>query len=262
MWSPSPFITEETRQNVCNMAVQLAKSVGYYNAGTVECLVDKHQNYYFLEMNTRLQVEHPITEEVTQTDLVKAQILVAQGEELPWKQEELKQTGHAFECRVYAEDPFHNFRPAPGPVVEQQYPHGPGIRLDNGIFKGYNIPLEYDPILSKLVVWGKDRSEALTRLKRALSEYRVSGPKTNLYFHLKAIEQKAFIEGKYDTHFIDQYLEEILKIPEEGKSKALMIAALTRYLLDEKKQGLSSSTSDQKESSAWLRAGRLRQLGN
>lgn len=257
--SPSPFITEKTRQAVCDMAVQLAKSVNYYNAGTVECLVDQGQNYYFLEMNTRLQVEHPITEMVTGTDLVKAQILVAQGEELPFKQKELKQTGHAVECRVYAEDPFHNFRPAPGKVIEQQYPLGPGIRLDNGIYQGYTVPMEYDPILSKLVAYGSTRIEAIQRMQRALKEYRISGPKTNLYFHKKALQVEDFVKGHYDTHFVDKYLEEILKVSDEEKRVALMAAALARYLRDRKSRPEEAASKAGSEASPWKLQGRISQ---
>ncbi len=255
--SPSPFITEETRQKVCQMAVQLCKSVKYYNAGTVECLVDKHQNYYFLEMNTRLQVEHPITELVTGTDLVKAQIMVAQGEKLPFRQEDIKQSGHAIECRIYAEDPFHNFRPAPGKVIEQQYPLGPGIRLDNGIYQGYEIPLDYDPILSKLIAYGADRKEALQRLKRALMEYRISGPTTNLYFHRRAIEIDDFVKGSYDTHFVEKHLAKILEVPQPEKTKAFMAAALAKFLEDQKWQPAGDS-GQQADASPWRLAGRER----
>ena len=257
--SPSPFISEKTRQKVCEMAVQLCKSVNYYNAGTVECLVDQHQNYYFLEMNTRLQVEHPITEMVTGTDLVKAQILVAQGEKLPFRQEDLKQTGHAIECRIYAEDPFHDFRPAPGKVIEQQYPLGPGIRLDNGIYAGYEIPMEYDPILSKLVAYGADRKEAIQRMSRALMEYRISGPTTNLYFHRRAIEIEDFVKGTYDTHFVDKHLATILEVPEPEQTKAFMAAALARYLEDQKWQP-SEESGTQADASPWRLSGRGRNL--
>lgn len=253
--SPSPFISDETRKKVCEMAVQLSKSVNYYNAGTVECLVDKHQNYYFLEMNTRLQVEHPITEMVTGTDLVKAQILVAQGEPLPFKQEDLEQRGHAFECRIYAEDPFHDFRPAPGKVLEQQYPLGPGIRLDNGIYEGYEIPMEYDPILSKLVSYGADRQEALQRMKRALTEYRISGPTTNLYFHRRALEMEDFEKGHYDTHFVNQNLAKILEISEAEEIKALMAAALAKMLEDEKWKP-KDSKEGKSDASPWRLLGR------
>ena len=232
----------------------------FYSPPTVECLVDQDQNYYFLEMNTRLQVELPITEMVTGTDLVKAQIKVAQGEELPFKQEDLKQTGHAFECRIYAEDPFHNFRPSPGKVLEQQYPLGPGIRLDNGIYQGYEIPLEYDPILSKLVSYGADRQEALERMQRALAEYRISGPTTNLYFHRRALEMEDFQKGAYDTHFVDKYLEEIMAVPRQEKTKALMAAALSRYLEDEAGSQSGTEGTASKDASDWRITGRQRNL--
>jgi len=257
--SPSPFITEETRKNVCDMAVQLTKSVGYYNAGTVECLVDKDQNYYFLEMNTRLQVEHPITEMVTGTDLVKAQILVAQGDPLPFKQEELAQRGHAVECRIYAEDPFHNFRPAPGKIIEMQYPTGPGVRIDNGIYTGYTIPMEYDPILSKLISYGANREEAIERMQRALTEYRISGPKTNLYFHQRALEIPDFVKGKYDTRFVEQHLEKILEIPKDEQTKALMAAALAKFLRDKKPEPQKGSQQGS-GTSPWRLLGRERNL--
>jgi acetyl-CoA carboxylase biotin carboxylase subunit len=237
------------------MAVKLAKAVGYYNAGTIECLVDHKQNYYFLEMNTRLQVEHPITEMVTGTDLVKAQILVAQGEALPFKQEDIRQRGHAVECRVYAEDPFHNFMPAPGMVVDMQYPLGPGVRLDNGIYQGFQVPMDYDPILAKLVTYGSDRREAIQRMQRALSEYRISGPKTNLYFHRRALEIDDFVKGHYDTHFIDKHMAEILKIPHEETKQALMAAALAKHLEENRAQPPSPAHGVQ-DASTWRLTGR------
>lgn len=256
--SPSPFITEATRQAMCAQAVALAKEVGYYNAGTLEFLVDKHQNFYFLEMNTRLQVEHPITEEVVGVDLVKAQISVAEGEVLPWKQEELKQTGHAIEVRVYAEDPFQNFMPAPGLVVDQQYPHGPGVRLDNGIYAGYEVPLDYDPILSKLICWGRTRREAIERMSRALTEYRVSGPKTNLYFHRRALLVEDFVKGQYDTAFCDKYLKSILELPQEEAVLAMMMGTLAKYL--EEKAPRPSDEVAVAPTSNWRRIGRAEGL--
>ncbi len=254
--SPSPFISDKTRQAICEMAVKLCKSVDYYNAGTIECLVDKHQNYYFLEMNTRLQVEHPVTEMVTGIDLVKLQIQVAQGEAIPFQQEEIRQTGHAIECRVYAEDPFHNFMPSPGLVIDQQYPHGPGVRLDNGIYQGFQIPLEYDPVLSKLICWGRDRAEAILRSKRALKEYRVSGPKTNLYFHRRALEVEDFIKGEYDTHFVEKHLKNILEISRAEKTQSFMAATLAKFLEDEKRkpQSYGAKLSD---ASSWRLSGRM-----
>jgi acetyl-CoA carboxylase, biotin carboxylase subunit len=257
--SPSPFITAKTRKNICAMAVQLAKAVNYYNAGTVECLVDKNQNYYFLEMNTRLQVEHPITELVTGVDLVKLQILVAQGDPLPFRQEDIQQCGHAVECRIYAEDPFHNFMPAPGLVTDQQYPLGPGIRLDNGIYSGFRIPLDYDPILSKLIAYGMTREEAIQRMQRALSEYRISGPKTNLYFHRRALEMEAFVQGNYDTHFIDDHIDKILEVPHEEKIKALMAAALAKFL-DNHRTKPTTPGSGPVDASQWRVTGRRLQM--
>lgn len=257
--SPSPFISQKTREKICEMALRLAKAVGYYNAGTVECLVDQDQNFYFLEMNARLQVEHPITELVTGTDLVKAQILVAQGEKLPFRQQDLRQTGHAIECRIYAEDPFHHFRPSPGLVIDQQNPLGPGIRLDNGIYQGFEVPMEYDPILSKLVAFGANRQEAIQRMARALKEYRISGPKTNLYFHRRAIEIEDFQKGKYDTSFVSKNLQKILQVPREDKIKALMSAALGRYLQD-KKRIVNTGGQSKADASAWRILGRQRTL--
>ncbi len=257
--SPSPFITQETRERVCAMAVKLATAVKYLNAGTVECLVDKNQNHYFLEMNTRLQVEHPITEMVTGVDLVKLQILVAQGEAIPFGQKDLRQTGHAIECRIYAEDPFHNFRPAPGLVIDQQYPLGPGIRVDNGIYQGFRIPLDYDPILSKLVAWGANRTEAIQRMHRALAEYRISGPKTNLYFHRRAMEKEDFIKVNYDTQFIDKHLKIILEVPAEEKSQAVMAAALAKFL-EEGKIKPSTNSHGHADASSWRLIGRRNQM--
>lgn len=256
--SPSPFITDKTRAAMCAQAVALAKAVGYHNAGTLEFLVDKNQNFYFLEMNTRLQVEHPITEEVVGVDLVKAQIQIAEGAQLPWKQEELNQFGHAIEVRVYAEDPFHNFMPAPGLVVDQQYPHGPGVRLDNGIYAGFEVPLDYDPILSKLICWGRTRTEAIERMGRALTEYRVSGPKTNLYFHRKALQIPDFVKGNYDTGFVDKHLKSILEIPQDEKIKAFMVGALAKYLEEHaSKKGMEAIVAD---TSNWKRVGRAEGL--
>jgi acetyl-CoA carboxylase biotin carboxylase subunit len=257
--SPSPFITLQTRGKVCEMAVRLAKAVNYRNAGTVECLVDKNQNYYFLEMNTRLQVEHPITELVTGVDLVKLQIRVAQGEAIPYRQEDIRQNGHAIECRIYAEDPFQNFMPAPGRVIDMQYPLGPGVRLDNGIYVGFKIPLEYDPILSKLIAFGENREEAIHRMQRALREYRISGPRTNLYFHQRALQMEDFIRGNYDTHFIDKHLKEILDVPREEKTQALMAAALAKFLEESRTQA-PTDAAETGDASPWRISGRRDQM--
>ncbi|MBI2337092.1 MAG: acetyl-CoA carboxylase biotin carboxylase subunit [Deltaproteobacteria bacterium] len=253
--SPSPFITEATRKKVCDIALKLAKHVGYQNAGTIEMLVDKNQNCYFLEVNTRLQVEHPITECVTHLDLVKLQLEIAMGKPLPLKQADITQTGAAIECRIYAEDPFNNFRPSPGLVIDQQYPHGPEVRLDNGIYQGFTVPMEYDPILAKLITWGNTRQEAITRMKRALAEYKIIGIKTNLYFHRRALEIADFVKGHYDTHFVDQHLAEILKIDPQEKEIALMLAALTQHLHNKSLKPTTSGT-EAASVSAWKLLGR------
>lgn len=256
--APSPFITAATRKKICETALRLAKLVNYQGAGTLEFLADKHQNFYFLEMNTRIQVEHPVTEMITGADLVKLQIEVAQGKPLPFTQKDITATGHAMECRIYAEDPFHNFMPSPGLVVDQQYPHGPGVRLDNGIYAGYTIPLDYDPVLSKLITHGADRSEALSRMRRALSEYRVSGVKTNLYFHRRVMDHPEFIKGGYSTQFIEKHLEDLLKPNASEALLALAGAAVAKAMEDKKSHVLTDAHREATDLSAWRRTGKLR----
>ncbi len=201
--TPSPFITPELRSAMAGQAIAAAKSVNYSGAGTVEFLVDKERNFYFLEMNTRLQVEHPITERVTGIDLVKAQIKVANNEVLSYKQEDIKQLGHAIEARIYAEDPNNNFIPSPGLVRHISEPRGLGVRTDGYVYEGYEIPVHYDPLISKLIIWSPTRAEAIERMKRALFEYKITGVKTNIPFVQSIMQADAFVEGNYNTHFID-----------------------------------------------------------
>ena len=177
--SPSPIMTPDLRRAMGEAAVRLAKEAAYTNAGTVEFLVDAARNFYFLEVNTRLQVEHPVTEMVTGLDLVKLQIRVAAGEALPFSQKEVTLSGHAIECRLYAEDPANQFFPSPGKILSRRTPSGPGIRLDDGVYEGFTVSTEYDPMLGKLIAWGQDRAEAIARLDRALEEHSVTGIKTN-----------------------------------------------------------------------------------
>ena len=218
--APSPVMTPELREAMGAAAVKIAHAAGYTNAGTVEFLVVPAQvpsqgasdetplgfDFYFMEMNTRLQVEHPVTELVTGLDLVKAQLRVAAGEKLPWRQDDIRLSGHAVECRVYAEDPDNNFLPSPGLITELDRPFGPGIRLDGGVYEGWRVPLDYDPLLAKLVCWGADRGEAIARLTRALDEYRIGGIQTNLSFFRRLVSREDFLAGDMDTGLIERML--------------------------------------------------------
>jgi acetyl-CoA carboxylase biotin carboxylase subunit len=190
------------------LAVKLVKQVGYWNAGTLEFLVDADRNPYFLEMNTRLQVEHPVTELVTGVDLVKLQIRIAEGGSIPFAQSDLQQRGHAIECRVYAEDPDQNFMPSPGRIVALRLPGGPGVRDDSGVYEGYEVPIHYDPMISKLVTYGYNRKDALLRMRRAVGEYKILGIKTTLPFFERVLQHPAFVAGDFDTSFVDKVFAE------------------------------------------------------
>ncbi len=237
--SPSVIITPEIRAAMGKVAIDAARAARYEGAGTVEFLVDKDINFYFLAMNTRLQVEHPITEMVTGVDIVKEQIRIAAGHPLSILQEEVKQTGHAIECRVYAEDPDNNFMPCPGRITSLRTPGGPGVRDDSGVFEGFEIPIYYDPIISKLVVWGKDREEAVARMKRALSEYVVTGVKTTIPFHIRVMNNRHFLEGNFDTNFIEKVFFQEEKQRELPHYEVAVIAAAIQLYLDERKQAIA-----------------------
>jgi len=202
--TPSPLMTEKIREEMGKYAVAAAQSVNYVGAGTIEFLVDNDLNYYFLEMNTRLQVEHPITERVIGIDLVKEQIRIAQGEKLSMKQENVIQKGHAIECRIYAEDPDNNFMPSPGKIRHLTEPLGLGVRQDGYVYEGFEIPIYYDPMISKLIVWGNNRQETIQRMRRALYEYKITGIKTSIKFLERIMETPDFVIGKYDTGFIEK----------------------------------------------------------
>src|SRR5580692_10843350 len=204
--APSPIMTPQLRQAMGEAAVKLARAGNYTNAGTVEFLVDAQRNFYFLEMNTRLQVEHPVTEMVTSLDLVKLQLRIAAGEPLPFSQEEIELRGHAIECRIYAEDPDNNFFPSPGKIVDCRVPTGPGIRLDEGIYAGWTVPNEYDPMLGKLIAWGGNREESLARMGRALQEYYASGIKTNVPLFRRILASPDFQKGAIYTRWLDDFL--------------------------------------------------------
>jgi pyruvate carboxylase subunit A len=204
--SPSPVLTPELRKRMGDAAVEAARACGYFNAGTIEFIFSKG-DFYFLEMNTRLQVEHPVTEMVTGIDLVRTQIRVAQGEKLGFSQEDIKQNGWSIEFRVNAEDPAQGFMPAPGRIRSYHEPGGPGVRVDSGVYAGYTIPPFYDSMIAKLVVWGKDREEAVERGRRALYEYAIGGVKTNIPLHLALTEAPDFRAGRLSTHFIPDHPE-------------------------------------------------------
>ena len=237
--SPSVIVTQEMRAAMGKVAIEAARAVKYEGAGTCEFLVDAKRNFYFLEMNTRLQVEHPVTEMVTGIDIVKEQIRIAAGEKISVRQEEIRQTGHAIECRVYAEDPDRNFMPCPGLITSLRTPGGPGVRDDSGVFEGFEIPIYYDPIISKLVVWGKDRSEAIARMKRALNEYVVTGVKTTIPFHIRVMNNRHFIEGSFDTNFIDKVFFKEEKERKLAHGDVAVITAAIQVFLGERERAIA-----------------------
>jgi acetyl-CoA carboxylase, biotin carboxylase subunit len=252
--SPSPLLTPDLREKMGALAVALVKKVGYVNAGTLEFLVDENREPYFLEMNTRLQVEHPITEMVTGIDLVKMQILVAQGEALPFTQEDLAQRGHAIECRVCAEDPERDFLPNPGKIESLQAPGGPGVRDDTGVYAGFEVPVFYDPLISKLVAHAETRAAAIARMLRAVSEYKVTGIKTTLPFFARALRDPRFIEGDYDTGFVGRLLGENDE-RDRASEIAMVVAAIAVYR--ERRQAGAAPVSAKSKASAWWRLGNL-----
>ncbi|MGB0011776.1 MAG: acetyl-CoA carboxylase biotin carboxylase subunit [Candidatus Sulfotelmatobacter sp.] len=205
--APSPIVDADMRCRMGEVAVRVAQAAGFTNAGTVEFLVDEKKNFYFLEMNTRLQVEHPVTELVTGLDLVHLQIRIAAGEKLPFAQNDITIRGHAIECRIYAEDPDNNYFPSPGKITLLLAPSGPGIRRDSGMYEGWNVPIDYDPLLAKLIGYGTDRDQAISRLTRALSEYFVGGIKTNISLFRRILRDADFRAAKLDTGFLDRLLK-------------------------------------------------------
>ena len=232
-------------------AIKVARACGYENAGTVEFLVDTARNFYFLEMNTRLQVEHPVTESVTGIDLVKEQLRIAAGDPLSLRQESVEWRGAAVECRIYAEDPDNNFFPSPGTIPSAENSFRAGYRDDTGIYEGWTVPLFYDPLLSKLVTWGKDRSEAIAGMQRALGEYHVAGIKTNLSFFRSILAHEQFLAGALSTGFIDKYYVPGVS-PERGMLSDVAAVAAAIHGSLERKSIRPGQTTD----SAWKRAGR------
>ncbi|MFP8488365.1 acetyl/propionyl/methylcrotonyl-CoA carboxylase subunit alpha [Gracilimonas sp. Q87] len=248
--APCALLTDELRAEMAESAIKAAKACDYVGAGTIEFLVDKHMKFYFLEMNTRLQVEHPVTEMISGVDLVALQILVAEGKELPFKQDDLEINGHAIECRIYAEDPADNFLPSTGLLIKHRVPTGSGIRVDAGVEEGQQITINYDPMISKLSVHGPDREMARKRMLRALDEYEIAGCKTTIPFCEFTLNHPAFIEARYDTHFVPDHFE-----PEKMQDKMgdQEVAALAASLLKgyEKEESGSVGTLNGSSESMW-----------
>jgi acetyl-CoA carboxylase biotin carboxylase subunit len=252
--TPSPFLDDNTRHEMGRVAVQAASAVNYRNAGTVEFIVDKNRNFYFLEMNTRLQVEHPVTEMVTGIDLVKCQMEIASGTALKFRQEDIVPKGCSIQCRIYAEDPDNDFMPSPGTITHLRTPSGGlGVRYDNGTYEGYEVPLEYDPLLSKLITWGETRKEAIQRMLRALSEYQVCGIKTTIPFFMRILNHPQFLSGNYNTHFIEALEKKKDGIETEEKAVALITAGIKTYM-ENKSRSVSRSP---RKISNWKFQGRL-----
>jgi acetyl-CoA carboxylase biotin carboxylase subunit len=227
--APSPVVDAPLRRQMGEAAVRLAQAGGYTNAGTLEFLMDERRRFYFLEMNTRLQVEHPVTEMITGLDLVKLQIRIAAGEPLPFASEDVALRGHAVECRIYAEDPDNNFFPSPGTILARRVPAGPGLRMDDGVYPGWTVPTDYDPLLGKLIAWGGTREEALARLRRALDEYYVSGIKTNIGLFRRLLSEPDFVAARFHTRWLDEWLKQrppAAPVDRAAEDAAVLAAAL------------------------------------
>ena len=256
--APSPFVDDELRQRMSETALALVRAVNYTNAGTVEFLVDRDKNFYFLEMNTRLQVEHPVTEMVTGVDIVKEQLRIASGRRLRYTQENIRLKGWAMEARITAEDPYNNFLPSTGKITLLQEPTGPGVRVESGVFEGFEISLYYDPMIAKVIAWGETRGEALLRLRRALQEYRILGIKTNIPFHRRLLDNTNFIGGVYDTGFLENTPELLATSARHHLHPAAIAATLLMHQRRQKALVLVSGTGDRP--SLWKIAARREAL--
>jgi acetyl-CoA carboxylase biotin carboxylase subunit len=259
--APSPFMDEELRQKIGGVAVKAAKSVDYINAGTIEFLVDKDRNFFFLEMNTRLQVEHPVTEVVTGIDIVAEQIRIARGRQLSYKQEDIVLRGNAIECRINAEDPYNGFLPSTGRITHSLLPTGPGVRVDTGIYPGFEITSFYDPMIAKLIVWGETRGQAILRMRRALEEYRIVGVRTNIPFHQTMMNSHRFMGGQYDTRFVEDRFS--MPDPEDEREKHIPdIAAVFATLVahQENQRSAEFVMRNERDTSNWKWMGRWERM--
>ncbi len=259
--APSVFVDTELRQKMGEMAIAAAESVGYVNAGTIECLVDRDKNYYFLEMNTRLQVEHPVTELVTGVDLAKEQIRIARGRRMGPTENVLHPKGWAIECRINAEDPYADFMPSTGQITTMILPTGPGVRVDSGVYRGSEITPYYDSMISKLITWGETRSEAMLRMRRALSEYRIMGLKHNIPFHINLLNSISFIAGQIDTNFVEQRfnMNTYEKTPTATQLETVAIAA-TLYAHRKRRLASQVVAPAKRDASNWKWMGRFERM--
>lgn len=257
--APSPVVTPDMRAQLGEYAVRLARAIQYTNAGTIEFLMDENKRFYFLEVNARIQVEHPVTEMVTGLDLVKWQIRIAEGaciDEIPHPPDI---RGHAIECRVYAEDPFRQFLPSAGEIKSLRSPGGPFIREDSGIFPGWSVPVEYDPLLSKLVVWGETRTEAIVRMSRALEEYQILGISTTLPLYRAIMKDPEFIEGNLDTGYLDRFFQKLDDLAKEDDVIPALVAAIAHY--ESRRHRIHKPQTSTATEDPWLLEARLASLG-
>ena len=258
--APSPFLDDELREKMGSVAVKASQAVDYLNAGTIEFLVDKDRNFYFLEMNTRLQVEHPVTEMVTGIDIVAEQLRIARGRQLSYTQDDVKFKGHAIECRVNAEDPFNNFIPSTGRISHSLIPTGPGVRVDTGVYPGFEITPFYDPMIAKLIVWGETRAQAILRMRRALEEYRIVGVRTNIPFHQTLMDSHRFMGGQYDTRFVEERFS--MEDAEENRENQDEVAAILATLVAHRETERSAQIvrRGERDASNWKWVGRWERM--
>jgi acetyl-CoA carboxylase, biotin carboxylase subunit len=258
--SLSPFLSEELRAKIGTLAVKAAQAVDYTNAGTIEFLVDKDENYYFLEMNTRLQVEHPVTEMVTGVDIVAEQLRIARGRQLSYTQDEVRFTGHAIECRINAEDPFNGFIPSTGRITHLLLPTGPGVRVDTGVYPGIEITPFYDPMIAKLIVWGETRAQAILRMRRALEEYRIVGVSTNIPFHQTLMDSHRFMGGQFDTRFVEERFSMEDAAETDGSSVEIAAILATLVAHQESERSAHIVRRGERDTSNWKWVGRWERM--
>jgi acetyl/propionyl-CoA carboxylase alpha subunit len=255
--APSFVVDESLRQRMGTVAVAAAKAVNYVNAGTIEFLVDREKNFYFLEMNTRLQVEHPVTELVTGIDIVQEQLRIARGRRLRITQEDVKISGWAIECRINAEDPYNNYLPSTGTITVSRLPTGPGVRVDTGVFPGYEVTPYYDSMISKLICYGETRGEAVLRMRRALEEYRIMGVKTNIPFHQHMMDSHRFLSGQFDTQFVEERFSMSARVATHTMEAAILATLVAHRQEQQASQIIAPSERD---TSNWKWLGRWERL--